>query len=384
MSTPISRRSFAAGVSAVGMAVSLTGSTQAAPRVRILETKVISHLKHRYHGWPTLARRASGELLLVCSGGRESHVCPFGRIELMRSKDKGRTWSWPEVVMDGPIDDRDAGVVETAKGSILVTTFTSLAYESILKKAESGGTWSETKLHRWQAAHGRVEAVQRKKSLGVWMKRSTDGGVTWSGRYDCLVDSPHGPIQLTDDRLLYAGKDLWREPHRVGVCESKDDGKSWSWLAEIPTREGDDHRKYHELHAVETADKRIVVQIRNHNRKNERETLQTESDDGGKTWTKPHSIGVWGLPSHLLRLKNDRLLMSYGHRRGPLGNQVRVSEDHGRTWSEAIIISGDGNSGDLGYPSTVQFEDGSLLSVWYELLKGSSFSQLRQAHWELG
>ena len=74
----------------------------------------------------------------------------------------------------------------------------------------------------------------------------------------------------------------------------------------------------------------------------------------------------------------------HGHRRKPLGNQVRISEDHGRTWSEAIIISGDGNSGDLGYPSTVQFEDGSLLTVWYELLKGSTFAQLRQAHWELG
>ena len=74
--------------------------------------------------------------------------------------------------------------------------------------------------------------------------RSTDGGVTWSGRYDCLVDSPHGPIQLADGRLLYAGKDLWRGERRVGVCESKDDGETWQWLATIPTREGDDHRQY--------------------------------------------------------------------------------------------------------------------------------------------
>ena len=40
--------------------------------------------------------------------------------------------------MDGPIDDRDAGVLETAKGTILITTFTSLAYEPILTKAEQG------------------------------------------------------------------------------------------------------------------------------------------------------------------------------------------------------------------------------------------------------
>ena len=173
MSARFSRRSFIAGISAAGTAMLLGRSTHAAPQARIHETKVISHQNHRYHGWPTLARRAGGELLLVCSGGRESHVCPFGRVELMRSKDNGRSWSWPEVVMDGPIDDRDAGVAETVKGTILVTTFTSLAYEPILWRAEREGNWSGTKLQRWQAAHGRVDAAGRKKALGVWMKRSS-------------------------------------------------------------------------------------------------------------------------------------------------------------------------------------------------------------------
>jgi sialidase-1 len=33
------------------------------------------------------------------------------------------------------LDDRDSGVLETAKGTLLVTTFTSLAYEDSFKKA---------------------------------------------------------------------------------------------------------------------------------------------------------------------------------------------------------------------------------------------------------
>jgi len=111
--------------------------------------------------------------------------------------------------------------------------------------------------------------------------------------------------------------------------------------------------------------------------------LQTESADGGSTWSVPHSIGVWGLPSHLLRLRNGRLLMSYGHRRPPFGNQARISADHGRTWSEAMIISGDGAGGDLGYPSTVELADGSLLTVWYEKLKESPHAALRQARWRI-
>lgn len=377
------RRSFLAGIGSLSAVSIVARHTHAAPHAAVQSTRVISHLQHRYHGWPTLTRRANGELLVVCSGGRETHVCPFGRVELIRSKDEGRTWSWPEVVIDGPIDDRDAGVVETSKGTLLVTTFTSLAYEPILQKAEQTEGWDSAKLQRWQAAHNRIDSDQRAAALGTWMKRSTDGGITWSGRYDSLVNSPHGPIQLSDGRLLYAGKELWREPHRIGVCESKDDGKTWSWLAEIPTRAGDDHEQYHELHAVEAADGRIVVHVRNHNAKSSRETLQSESNDGGKTWSEPREIGVWGLPSHLLRLRDDRLVMSYGHRRAPLGNQARVSEDHGRTWSAPLVVSADGASGDLGYPSTVELTDGSLLTVWYESLKGSAFAQLRQAHWSL-
>ena len=356
---------------------------KASPLATILETRVISHLAHRYHGWPTIAQRASGELLVVCSGGRESHVCPFGRVELMRSTDEGQTWSWPETVLDGPIDDRDAGVLETAKGSLLVTTFTSLAYEPILANAESKGDWVEEKLVRWQAAHNRINAKQRQNALGVWMKRSTDGGISWSGRFDCLVNSPHGPIQLADGRLLYAGKELYGDSQRVGVCESSDDGQTWQWLAEIPTRDGDNRKDYHELHAVETRNGEIIVQIRNHNTQNSRETLQCRSMDGGKTWRKPHGIGVWGLPSHLLKLRDGRLLMSYGHRRAPLGNQARISEDDGQTWSNPIFITRDGVSGDLGYPSTVELKDGTLLSVWYEKLHDSPFAQLRQARWKL-
>ena len=361
-----------------------------APKAEVLETKVISRQPELYHGWPTIARRQCGQLLVVCSGGREAHVCPFGRVELMRSNDDGRTWGWPGVLLDTEIDDRDSGVLETAQGTILVTTFTSLAYEDYeLAKAEKikpgePGAWPPERLARWRAAHNRLPADKRKEMLGEWMLRSTDGGATWSAPYRCPVNSPHGPFELADGRRLYAGKELWHGERRIGVCMSEDDGQSWQWLATIPTREGDGPGNYHELHGVETADGRLVVQIRNHNQQNSGETLQTESSDGGKTWSSPHAIGVWGLPSHLLRLQDKRLLMTYGHRRPPFGNQARVSEDGGGTWSEPLIISGDGAGGDLGYPSTVQLKDGSLLSVWYEAMKGYRGAVLRQARWKLG
>ena len=141
----------------------------AAPRGVINQTTVISREPKRYHGWPTVARRRNGELLVVCSGGREAHVCPFGRVELIRSDDDGRTWSDARILLDGPIDDRDAGVMETARGTILVTTFTSLAYESILVRSACGACL-RTSCGK-HVGRSRVEDLPRKSDLS-WARHS--------------------------------------------------------------------------------------------------------------------------------------------------------------------------------------------------------------------
>ena len=365
----------------------------AAPVAQIIETKIISQQPEFYHGWPTIARRTNGELWVSWSGGRESHICPFGQVHSMTSRDDGKTWSWPRVLLDSAIDDRDSGVLETAKGSLIITTFTSLAYEPMLAKATSMAEltpkgWvtkgmSPEQFARWKAAHSRLNDAERKAELGQWLIRSTDGGLTWSTRLPTIVNSPHGPIQLKDGRLLYAGKQLWTPENKVGVCESKDDGLTWQWLAEIPTRKGDSAAaQYHELHAVEASDGTLIVQIRNHSEANKGWTLQTESTDGGKTWSEPHPI-CFGLPSHLLKLRDGRLLMTYGHRRPLFGNKARLSTDNGRTWGDEMTISDDGKGGDLGYPSTVELADGSLITVWYESMKEPKLAVLRQAHWKL-
>ncbi|MEY4938486.1 MAG: hypothetical protein RIQ93_221 [Verrucomicrobiota bacterium] len=363
----------------------------AAAAPKILETKVISQQPEYYHGWSTVARRRNGELWVTWSGGRESHVCPFGQVHAMTSRDDGATWTWPRVLFDSAIDDRDSGVIETTKGSLIVSTFTSLAYEEHLKTASVFATPSPKgwvsqgmppeQLAKWNAAHARLSEEERKAELGQWCIRSTDGGLTWSPRIATIVNSPHGPIQLKDGRLLYAGKKLWAAERKIGVAESKDDGLTWQWLADIPTRKGDRGSRYHELHAVEAADGTLVAQIRNHNEGN-RWTLQTESSDQGRTWSEPHPV-CYGFPSHLLRLGDGRLLMTYGFRQPPYGNRARISRDNGKSWGDEMVVSADGLNGDLGYPSTVELADGTLLTVWYEGMKAPKLALLRQAKWRI-
>jgi sialidase-1 len=334
--------------------------------------KPIDIQNNSFSGWPTLTRRANGELLVVYSGNRDGHVCPFGRVELIRSTDEGQTWSHPQVLLDTPIDDRDAGILETAKGTLLVTTFTSLVYQ----KQKNYTT------ERWLSMERGTTQAQRESLLGAFMLRSTDGGLTWSQPYRVPVNSPHGPIQLKNGNLLYPGKKFYKDGNDIGVALSKDDGLSWRYLATIPTRPGDSVENYHELHGVEAANGHLIVQIRNHNTTDKYETLQTISTNGGKTWSIPKNTGVWGYPSHLLRLKDATLVMSYSHRRAPRGNQVRTSKDHGQTWSAPILLSDDGTA-DLGYPSTVELPSGELFTLWYEVMKPATPAILRTARFRL-
>ena len=89
----------------VVLAVILAGAIGLAdePKGKILEQTTLAAVDHyHYNGWPTIAQTADGELLTVVSGGREGHVCPFGRVDFYRSKDGGKTWSDCRTILDHP------------------------------------------------------------------------------------------------------------------------------------------------------------------------------------------------------------------------------------------------------------------------------------------
>ena len=111
----------------LGSLLALSSNLFAADKVEVLETKTISLQPEYYQGWPTLIRQKDGRLMVVISGGRHAHVCPFGRVELITSMDEGKTWTFSRTILDTDMDDRDAGILETSKGTLLATTFTSPA-----------------------------------------------------------------------------------------------------------------------------------------------------------------------------------------------------------------------------------------------------------------
>lgn len=56
------------------------------PRAEIISNKVICKEPGRYIGWPTIVRASAGELIVVFSGDRDDHVCPWGKMEMIREQ----------------------------------------------------------------------------------------------------------------------------------------------------------------------------------------------------------------------------------------------------------------------------------------------------------
>ena len=338
--------------------------------------------KPTYHGWPTVCCLNDGRLLAVASGGRRQHVCPFGRIHLYESSDGGLTWSKPRILSSGPLDDRDCGVMQAADGSILINYFTSTAF-----------TRYPDKFAEWHDSMTAINLDTLAREHGFWMLRSTDGGRTWSRKYRVPVNNVHGPNLLNDGSLLWIGREMGHFVQdscmgpRVKVYRSTDHGLTWDLISALPDAPGERQEDWHEVHTVQTADGLIITQIRNQTGMtclSGIRTCQTESSDGGRTWGPYHVVSDGGHPSHLLRLADGRIVMTYGWRRAPAGIRGRVGLDlPGAFWSDEGILCDDGESFDLGYPSTVQLPDGTLLTLWYQFRKSAGIASLRWLKWKL-
>lgn len=346
-----------------------------------LSTQVLCKEPGRYIGWPTITKTRAGELLVVFSGDRDEHVCPWGKTQLVRSLDGGQTWTEPVTITDTPLDDRDAGIIETTQGTLVVSWFTSTAFADQEKR--NRGSYGDAVVDGWRE---RIEAITpqlRARWLGNWVRRSNDGGQSWGEMVRTVGSAPHGPIELADGRLLYVGKGTVEGELALTVEESRDDARSWQLISRISIPAGESFEHYHEPHVVETATGKLVAMFRYQPEDRAQCFLrQAESEDGGATWTMARKTPIWGYPPHLIRLQNGWLLVVYGRRIPPYGERACLSKDGGRTWdAEQQVVLCEGMNGDLGYPASTQLDDGSILTVYYQIDKQGEKTCLTGTRW---
>ena len=336
------------------------------------------HARLGYFGWPSVARTEGGRLVVGASGLRLEHVCPWGKTVLFTSDDEGRTWSPPRILNDTPMDDRDVGVTSLGGEKLLVTWFTSDT-RPYMDSERIRSRLGDTEVARWQEVLGAWTDDAVANWRGSWMRTSVDGEA-WSDFIRAPVNTPHGPIRLACGDLLYFGKQWYRpgdgDPtEHVGdirAARSRDGGATWAELGAVPTAERTSHADFHEPHVVEMPAGRLVGLIRYEHGGPDKayesfSMFQTESDDGGRTWTQARPLGVYGSPPHVMRHSSGALVCVYGHRREPFGERAMISRDDGATWDTDWVIA-DSPPRDLGYPASAELPDGRIFTVYYQVV----------------
>jgi len=343
----------------------------------IISTKVICKQPDRYIGWPTIIRTRMNELLVVFSGDREGHVCPWGKTQMIRSQDNGESWSSVSTVSNTPLDDRDAGIVETQDGTLLVFHFSDVGFDQWPCSLYSKQTYDS-----WRRHSGKLDAAIRKQWLGPWVRRSVTNGHTWEGYSNTIVSCSHGATQLADGRILMAGHPLNQRGEALTVVESCDDGLTWHILTMMPhpTIEGG----FGEVNILEYESNRLIALMRHqHPDISKRYLWQSTSSDGGRTWCEAVKTGMLGYPPHMVALQNGWIVVVYGLRIDKQGIWACLSRDAGMTWDvdTGMCISKAPN-GDLGYPASVQLEDGSIYTVFYQVDTPGEKPCLMATHWQ--
>ena len=347
--------------------------------------------KFNYFGWPSVARLQNGKIAVVASGYRMGHICPFGKCVMALSDDNGETYTGAFPIIDTYLDDRDGGICTFGDNGVIVSSFNNT------RKMQRDNNLLLPELEDWMLKrnkfyHAYLDTVSdesEEKYIGSLFRISLDCGKTFSEIYKSPVTSPHGPIELKDGSILWIGRTFSEDDSfdektsRIKAYKIKLDG-SMEYLSTIPPiYENGLFMCSCEPAAIELPDGRIICQIRISNA-GYFTLYQTESSNGGLNWTTPKMIldKRGGSPAHLLLHSNGTLISTYGFRDAPYGIKAMFSKDLGKTWETDLwVYDNNGISGDLGYPSSIELDNGDILTIFYARDEAKGPATIKQIIW---
>jgi hypothetical protein len=172
---------------------------------------------------------------------------------------------------------------------------------------------------------------------------STDEGRTWSEPQlvpfaaDCPMEVSHGVLACKSGRLIAPGATL-RSKDQLGAqvigAISDDGGKTWPDTAVIFE---DPHRKhgYFEQKIAEYAPGKLIATAWTVTLGDvsDKPNSFAVSDDNGKTWSPPKSIGTQGQTLAPIPLGGDRLLALYNRRYGHQGIVMALATFDSDGWT---------------------------------------------------
>jgi predicted neuraminidase len=302
--------------------------------------------------FPDVVRVAGGQLLATYREGAD-HVRSDGRIRLVRSIDGGQTWGEPWTAVDGPHDDRDPKLARLADGTLLLSYFVI--------------DWSTKPRHT---------------THGTYVRRSTDGGRTWSpaAEVGTAMRSPGGDViawsashgaaaELPGGDLLMPlyGRLPGQAWQQATVVRSSDGGHTWPAAGEVLLAAADDVH-FQEPTLTVLGDGQVVALIRT----TAGNAWMCRSADGGHTWTGPAPTDMPASSHHALPLSTGEVLVTYGdlssrfsEHRETVGRLVRRPGD---TWDGyADVQLYDSGHPDQANPSSVEVAPGRFLTLGFDV-----------------
>ena len=328
----------------------------------------IKHLRGRHLAFPGFDILPNGDWAIVFREG-EAHVCPYGRICLILSKDQGRNWSAPISISDTASDERDPAICTLPDGRVLVTH----------------GGWNSWLAYphtrtAFAAETAYIEATGPQNYGGSVYMFSSDNGQTWTSHRRMPAFAPHGPaiarnrlyavtmgetngLRTIDMRIMNLSDQTWEGPYRI---------------ASHPLQAVD--ISFEEPYALALRDGSLLVAIRE---PRQGYLYVSRSEDDGKTWTPVQKTEIRGFPHHLLELADGRILCTYGYRYYPYGIRACFSHDGGRTWrlKDEVVIQNNGVNTDLGYPVSRQLPNGDIVTVYYHNTQERPDCHIEGARW---
>ena len=364
-----------------------------------------------YNAWPSVCKADNGMLYAVSAAFSTEHACPFNKVAMYVSKNNGKTWSPPIVVVDTYVPDGHGGIMYLGDGKLIINYNAEPGDNMFIDYYYRVGMGEPRSLAKARQAmiDTYADAPAEKLIGGSHIIISEDYGFTWSEAQRMPVSNNHGICQCKDGTILFMGKECYvdtsptlapgvfdpknridfeswddylarRGARRLNtstalapiyVMASTDGGKTWEKRGTCVLPDGLDWDKMYEPHLIELNDGTLLGSIRvdcGWQFENDYTVFLTRSTDGGYTWSKMEPTHIPGAPPHLMQHSSGKLIMTVGCRleEDGYGEYCYVSNDNGKTWTEKYCINERSPNNDLGYPASVELDDGSVLTIYYQ------------------
>lgn len=348
-----------------------------------------------YSAFPHVIRMEGDELLVAfrqaprVEGIRHTH--PRSIITLIRSYDLGETWEAGAASQMGAGGGQELGLIYLGDGKV----GGALAAHEVVHWHETERiSFRDPPRKEYPYVGGSPDtgvppfAYSNVGALWCW---SDNYGLTWRLEHAILVGEAAQacapPVRTADGTLLIpAYVSLGGDPNSSVLYRSHDGGATWS-EGTVMARGSAGTRDYNEPAVIEIEPGHLLGLHRTTTGDREARSLfwQNDSRDAGATWSRPAPTAIQsGACPRLLKLRDGRLLLTYGRRLPPYGLYASISDDGGRSWGRTSWLvrkTPEAALADQGYTSSIQLDDTRIFTTSYAQWRG--VTGITGTFWEL-